>query len=63
MDFELLQYEKTDIWNEVLCFRPHLQPGHDASCSGITERLELRERVCAKCRLWLELLRKRDILG
>jgi hypothetical protein len=63
MDFELRQYEKTDIWNEVLCFRPHLQPGHEARCPGISEKLEIREGACHRCRSWLELLLRKDILG
>lgn len=63
MEFELLEYEKTDIWNEVLCFRPHLQPGHDGGCAGITERLEMPESVCPRCRTWLELLVRKGILA
>lgn len=63
MDFELRQYEQTDIWNEVLCFRPHLQPGHESRCPGISEKLEIREGACRRCRNWLELLLRKDILG
>lgn len=63
MDFELRQYERTDIRNEVLCFRPQLQPGHEPRCSGISEKLEIREGARRRCRNWLELLVQKDILG
>lgn len=62
MDEELRKYEKTEIWNEVLCFRPHLQPGHDGGCPGISEKLQIREDACPRCRSWLDLLLRRGII-
>lgn len=61
--FEVFQYQKTDIWNEILSFRPHLLPGHDPLCGGITDTLKLSEAACSKCRQWLDLLLRHGTLA
>ncbi len=63
MDSELLQYRNTSIWDEILRFRPQLQPGHDGECAGVTEALEAFDATCPLCRRWLDLLLTRGLIA
>jgi hypothetical protein len=56
MDSALLQHDEVDIWKEVLGFRPHLQPGHESTCPGISDELEVRQGACPECRSWQRAL-------
>jgi hypothetical protein len=44
------------IWAVVLRARPHLQPGHEPTCPGVSDSLEVSGATCPGCVRWLKNL-------
>jgi hypothetical protein len=58
------RYWDAELRKQILSFRPQNEPGHDVSCGGITEGLEIVDGACVRCRCWLRhLLSEGKVFG